>query len=120
MVAIRVMKSVAPSENAPLKDIPIRDTVGAPPLLVFKSRSCRRAPSFSSCWQKSSHAVAYVCALVRSFVITVWTILGKSERPNALVSDCDQGSSQGVDGRLLCGFVECSGRDWGLDQVGYG
>ena len=29
MVAIRVMKSVAPSENAPLRDIPIRDTVGA-------------------------------------------------------------------------------------------
>ena len=67
MVAIRVMKSVAPSENAPLRDIPIRDTLGAPPLLGFKSRSCWRARPFSSCWQKSSHAVAYNRALVRSF-----------------------------------------------------
>ena len=70
MFAIRVRKSVAPSENAPLRDIPIRDTVGAPPLLVFNSRSRRRASSFSSCRQKSSHAVAYVCALVRSFVFS--------------------------------------------------
>jgi hypothetical protein len=70
MFAIRVRKSVAPSENAPLRDIPIRDTMGAPPLLLFKSRNLRRAPSFSSCWQKSSHAFAYVWALVRSFVLS--------------------------------------------------
>ena len=68
--AIRVRKSVAPSENAPVKDIPIRDTVGAPPLLLFKSRNRRRVSSFSSCRQKLSHAFAYVCALVRSFVLS--------------------------------------------------
>ena len=41
MFAIRVRKSVAPSENAPVRDIPIRDTVGAPLLLLFKPRNFR-------------------------------------------------------------------------------
>ena len=56
---MRVKDSVAPSENAPLRDIPIRDTLGAPPLVRLSSRNFRRASSFPSCWQKSCRASAY-------------------------------------------------------------
>ena len=38
--AMQVKKSVVPSENDPLRDIQIRDTVGAPPLVLFNSRHC--------------------------------------------------------------------------------
>jgi hypothetical protein len=49
-----------------------------------------------------------------------WTILDRSEHPNALVSNYDQDSNQEGDRRLLFGFVKCSGYDWGLDLNGYG
>ena len=57
---------------------------------------------------------------MRSFVLAVWTILDRSENPNALVSNYDRDSNQGGDKRLLFGFVKCSDCDWGLDLVGYG
>jgi len=57
---------------------------------------------------------------VRSFVLAVWTILDRSENPNALVSNYDRDSNQGGDKRLLFGFVKCSDCDWGLDLIGYG
>ena len=96
---MRVKESVAPCENAPLRDI-----FGEHPHFPLAERNLAMHLHTSRLW--SVHLFS-----------AVWTNLGRSEHPSAPDEEYDQGNNREGYKRPPVGFVKCSDYDWDLGLV---